>query len=201
MLIHKNIMSLSTLFVLSLITTTNNAFHSHKSIEREYLTVYDLCIAFEHAFNNMSFHGSVSFNDIDGWGTAVSPKQVHQAVELIKKIKAIKQDKQLLLLRSEEELQEIKTELITALQEIELLKKPLFDRYMVLSAQRNESIYKKWVKVVFKLFINGIGLGYLSENNPLRIPLLLIQIYYLFGFGKATFNVLNDLADKALQKI
>jgi hypothetical protein len=180
---------------------TVNAFEDTQANQHEYLEIYDLCIAFEQAYNNMSFHGSVSFKDIDGWGTAVSPEQVHQAVNLINKIKTIKKDKQLLLSCSQEELHTIKTELIGALQKIELLKKPLLDRYTVVLAQRNESVYKKWMKILLKLTINGFAIGYLRQENPLIFPLAIVQIYYLFGFGKATFNVLNDLADKVLQKI
>jgi hypothetical protein len=178
-----------------------NAFQDAQINHREYLEIYDLCIALEQAYTNLTFHGSVHFKDTGGWSNAISAKQVHQAVYLIKKIKTFKENKQLLLSCSQQELQEIKTELITALQEVELLKKDAFDKQVVLSASRSKSVYKEWVKAVLKLIFNRFALEYVREENPVHLPLAIIQIYYLFNFGKNTLNVLNDLADKALQKI
>jgi hypothetical protein len=200
MLFCKNAFSL-TAVILSFLMTSLNAFQDEQINHHEYLEIYDLCIAFEQAYNNLTFHGSVHFNDTGSWSNAVSAEQVHQAVYLIKKIKTFKEHKQVLLSCSPQELQEIKTELIAALQAVELLKKDAFDKQAILSVSRSKSVYKEWVKVILKLIINQCALGYFSQDNPVRIPLAIIQIYYLFSFGKHTLTVLNDLAEKALQKI
>lgn len=203
MISYKKIISFNSLFLPLFIITGAHSFQDERPLEPEWLSVYELCLEFEQAYNNIAFQGLISFSkDNNSHRTttvAVSPAQIHEAVSLIKEIKSIKKNKNALLHISQEKLQEIKVKLITALQEIELLKKSAFNAKNTPLIVHKESVYKLLVKALFKVMLTGVILN----NSPdyIAMPLSIVQIYFLFGFGKASFNALCDVTEKVFNKI
>lgn len=162
---------ISLTFLMLLTGIIHNSFGSQKSplMNQEYLETYALCLKFEKGLDNLPFFKKIFPLKSDS---------------LIAGIKVIMKDKQILFNCSLEELQEIKAKLTLALAELELLEK-------------KDSMYRKWTKLVLKLFIINFASRYVSNNNTIfSTPLRLLNIYYSVGLSITTFNILNDLIEK-----
>lgn len=205
MLTRKNIILLNSTALLFFIVFKGNAFEAIQSKEREVLEVYDLCLAFETMYKKIDeFEAYITFLAKEGDQYArikLSTDQMYKLKELTDQVLFLKENKNILINSSFDELQQIKLKLKNTLEEIRILKQNAIKQRLQQIASQKYYPYKEWVKLILKLVINRVLINYVQEIPIFAIPVSISQIYYSIQFGFSTCCVIGDISERIAKKI